>query len=47
VFTGNDHSIVTQYSPTDDKSAVVVANTGMLIVGAGSSTCAPTKKPPH
>jgi hypothetical protein len=47
VFTGNDHSIVTQYSPTEDKSAVVVDNTGMLIVGAGSSTCAPTTKPPR
>lgn len=46
VFTGDDHSIVTQYSPTDDKSTVVMQNTGMLIVGAGSSTCAPTTKPP-
>ena len=46
VFTGNDHSIVTQYSPADNKSAVVVQNTGMLIVGAGSSTCAPSSKPP-
>lgn len=47
VFTGNDHSIVTQYSPADDKSAIVVKNTGMLIVGAGSSTCAPSTKPPR
>ena len=47
VFTGNDHSIVTQYSLTDDKSADVVANTGKLLVGAGSSTCAPAEKPPH
>lgn len=47
VFTGNDRSIVTQYSPTDDKSTVVVQNTGMLIVGAGSSTCAPTTKAPR
>ena len=45
VFTGDEHSIVTQYSPTADKSTVVVQNTGMLIVGAGSSTCAPTKAP--
>jgi hypothetical protein len=45
VFTGDQHSIVTQYSPTQDKSKVVVDNTGMLIVGAGSSTCAPTKLP--
>ena len=36
VFTGNDHSIVRPYSPTDDKSAVVAVNTGMLIVCAGS-----------
>jgi hypothetical protein len=46
VFTGDTHSIVTQYSPADDKSAVVVQDTGMLIVGAGSSTCAPSTKPP-
>jgi hypothetical protein len=47
VFTGDDHSIVTQYSPTENKSTVVVQNTGMLIVGAGSSTCAPTTKGPR
>jgi hypothetical protein len=47
VFTGDTHSMVTQYSPADDKSAVVVQNTGMLIVGAGSSTCAPSTKAPH
>jgi hypothetical protein len=47
VFTGNDHSIVTQYSPTENKSTVVVKDTGMLIVGAGSSTCAPTVKQPR
>jgi len=46
VFTGNDHSIVTQYSPADDTSTVVMQDTGMLIVGAGSSTCAPSVKPP-
>ena len=45
VFTGDTNSIVTQYSPTEDKSTVVVKDTGMLIVGAGSSTCAPTKLP--
>ena len=43
VFTGNDMSIVTRYTPATDTSTVVVQNTGMLIVGAGSSTCAPTK----
>jgi len=43
LFTGTKRSIVTQYTPTTDKSALVVKDTGMLIVGAGSSTCAPTK----
>jgi hypothetical protein len=47
VFTGDDHSTVTQYSPTENKSTIVVPNTGMLIVGAGSSTCAPTVKQPR
>lgn len=47
VFTGDNHSIVTQYSPADDTSTVRMQDTGMLIVGAGSSTCAPTVKPPH
>lgn len=47
VFTGDQHSMVTQFSPTDDESRVVVENTGMLIVGAGSSTCAPTSKVPR
>lgn len=47
VFTGDQHSIVTQYSPADNTSTVVVQNTGMLIVGAGSSTCAPTTKGPR
>lgn len=46
VFTGDQHSKVTQYSPTEDKSTVAVEDTGMLIVGAGSSTCAPTTKAP-
>lgn len=45
LFTGSTNSIVTRYSPITDVSTVVVANTGMLIVGAGSSTCAPTKTP--
>ncbi len=47
IFTGDEHSSVTQYSPTENKSNVVIENTGMLIVGAGSSTCAPTTKPPR
>jgi hypothetical protein len=45
VFTGTEHSIVTRYRPADDTSKVVVQDTGMLIVGAGSSTCAPTTPP--
>jgi len=45
VFTGNTTSVVTRYSPFTDDSTVVVPDTGMLIVGAGSSTCAPTTRP--
>jgi hypothetical protein len=45
LFTGQNFSSVTNYSPATDKSTVVVENTGMVIVGAGSSTCAPTKRP--
>lgn len=45
LFTGDTRSIVTRYQPVGDKSTVVIADTGMLIVGAGSSTCAPTKPP--
>lgn len=45
LFTGSVRSKVTQYAPVGDTSTVVVADTEMLIVGAGSSTCAPTKPP--
>lgn len=45
VFTGQTTSRVTNYAPETDVSTVVVENTGMLIVGAGSSTCAPTTRP--
>lgn len=45
IFTGNVRSTVTRYSPVDDVSTVAVEDAGMLIVGAGSSTCAPTKRP--
>jgi hypothetical protein len=45
LFTGSTTSLVTRYSPITDVSTVVVPDTGMLIVGAGSSTCAPTKSP--
>ncbi|HSO36229.1 MAG TPA: hypothetical protein VLT33_27065 [Labilithrix sp.] len=45
LFTGSTRSIVTQYKPVGDTSTVVVKDPGMLIVGAGSSTCAPTTPP--
>ncbi len=45
IFTGTTTSKVTRYSPSTDESIDKVANTGMLIVGAGSSTCAPTTAP--
>ncbi|MBX3186534.1 MAG: hypothetical protein KF819_05950 [Labilithrix sp.] len=47
IFTGDKHSIVTQYSPATNTSKVVIQNAGMLIVGAGSSTCAPTTTTPR
>lgn len=43
IFTGDERSQVTRYQPDIDKSTVVIQDTGMLIVGAGSSTCAPVK----
>jgi hypothetical protein len=45
LFTGSTTSTVTRYSPSTDVSTIAVADTGMLIVGAGSSTCAPTTRP--
>jgi hypothetical protein len=45
VFVGRDTTTVTLYAPATDTSTVVVENTGMLIVGAGSSTCAPLSRP--
>ncbi|OJY22045.1 MAG: hypothetical protein BGO98_35065 [Myxococcales bacterium 68-20] len=46
LFTGRGSSSkVTTYSPTTDQSTVVIPSTGMLIVGAGSSTCAPLTPP--
>ncbi len=36
---------VTTYSPDTDESKVVIPNTGIRIVGAGSSTCAPITPP--
>ncbi len=46
LFTGRPpSSTVTTYAPDTDTSTVVVQSTGMLIVGAGSSTCAPIRPP--
>lgn len=47
LFTGthNGRTTVTRYSPATNTSTVVIEDTGMLIVGAGSSTCAPTEPP--
>ncbi len=43
IFTapGSAYSRVTRYSPATNTTTVVVEDAGMLIVGAGSSTCAP------
>lgn len=38
-------STVTRYSPATNTSTVVMENAGMLVVGAGTSTCAPTSAP--
>jgi hypothetical protein len=45
LFTGHQTSKVTRYSPATDTSAVVVEDAKILIVGAGSSTCAPVTAP--
>ncbi|AKU99839.1 hypothetical protein AKJ09_06503 [Labilithrix luteola] len=47
LFTGthNGRTTVTRYSPATDTSTVMIEDTGMLVVGAGSSTCAPTEPP--
>lgn len=45
IFSGRTSSAVTRYSPETDDSTTVIANTEMLIVGAGSSTCAPGAPP--
>ena len=45
VFTGNDQTTVTKYDPATDVSTEVMKNTGLLVDGAGSSTCAPTTAP--
>ncbi|AKU93950.1 hypothetical protein AKJ09_00614 [Labilithrix luteola] len=42
IFTGENTSTVTRYTPATDTSTVAVQNAGILIVGAGTSTCAPT-----
>jgi hypothetical protein len=44
--SGTETSTVTKYSPATDMSTVLMEETGLQIVGAGVSTCAPTE-PPH
>ncbi|MDB5213117.1 MAG: hypothetical protein JWO86_1044 [Myxococcaceae bacterium] len=46
LFVGGASSSVTRYSPATDTSTVVIPDAGYVIVGAGSSTCAPFA-PPH
>ena len=41
----HEFDLAVRYEPATDKSTVVVQNAGILIVGAGSSTCAPTTPP--
>lgn len=47
IFTApkNAHTTVTRYSPATNTSTVMIEDTGMLIVGAGSSTCTPSGPP--
>ena len=46
LFTGETTSTVTSYTPATDTSKVVIPDTnGIVIVGAGSSTCAPITPP--
>lgn len=45
LFTGQATSQVTRYSPATNESKVVVPDVGFVIVGAGSSTCAPYEPP--
>lgn len=41
----NSRTTVTRYSPATDTSTVVIEDAGMLIIGAGTSTCAPSGPP--
>jgi hypothetical protein len=41
----NSRTTVTRYSPATNTSTVVIEDTGMMIIGAGSSTCAPAEGP--
>ena len=45
LFVGTASTSVTRYSPATDTSTVVIPDTGFVIVGAGSSTCAPVAPP--
>lgn len=40
-----NRTTVTRYSPATDTSTVVVEDAGLLIIGAGTSTCAPSGPP--
>lgn len=42
---GGALSSVTQYSPTKNTSTIVIPDSNLIILGAGSSTCAPTTAP--
>ncbi|MDF2697180.1 MAG: hypothetical protein K0S65_5563, partial [Labilithrix sp.] len=42
---GRATGIVTRFSPATGESKIVVADTGIRIIGAGSSTCAPYEPP--
>ncbi|AKV04798.1 hypothetical protein AKJ09_11461 [Labilithrix luteola] len=41
----NARTTVSRYSPATNTTTVMIEDTGMLIVGAGSSTCAPSAPP--
>jgi hypothetical protein len=45
LFVGGASTSVTRYSPVTDVSTVVIPDAGYVIVGAGSSTCAPVAPP--
>jgi hypothetical protein len=44
--TGSDRSKLTLYSHADGTSSLALPDVGFTVVGAGVSTCAPTREPP-